>query len=400
MSVLRPPSQPLVGEAFRIPEGTSLHRVHYERRGPTAFNPVVENSHFFGERFDGTPADPYPFLYAAFTPETALAETVLHAVPFDEGGARLISPKIISGRRLAELKTTEPLDLLDLTSAAALARVGQSSWLVLADSGEYRHTRAWAALLREHNPWAQGFVWPSFCSHPEHMVVLFGDRCPSNILVEVKSAPLNPTRANDLLRAFRAQIPHQDPPGPLDEALPISEPPQPAKEKEGDDFVSFFKAHFPQVCRILNARQNDWELAQDAASRAFQIAHRRWPDVRAHPNRVGWVVKTGRRILMRVHRIQAKHPEQHLGDTDLNVSCEDLDPATTTVEKVALRAAIRNLARDKRECFVMHYVLHYSVADIAEFVQIPPGTVKSRLSAARRDLRDALGHDFREGGTR
>ncbi|WP_167543310.1 RES domain-containing protein [Streptomyces violaceusniger] len=384
-----------------MPEGTSLHRVHHERRGPTAFNPVVENSYFFGERFDGTPEDPYPFLYAALTPETALAETVLRAVPFNEGGVRLIPPQIIAGRRLAELKTTEPLALLDLTSAAALARVGASSALVLADSGEYGRTRAWAALLREHNPWAQGFVWPSFSSHPEHRVVLFGDRCPSNILVEVKSAPLNPMRANNLLRAFRAQVlPPQDPPGPFDEALPFREPPQLAKEKEGDDFVSFFKAHFSQVCRILNARQNDWELAQDAASRAFEIAYRRWPDVCAHPNRVGWVVITGRRILMRVHRIQAKHPVQHLGDTGLNVPCEDLDPAITTVEKVALHAAIGNLARDKRECFVMHYVLHYSVADVADFLQIPPGTVKSRLSAARRDLRDALGHDFRKGGTR
>ncbi|WP_412080480.1 RNA polymerase sigma factor [Streptomyces sp. SCL15-6] len=42
----------------------------------------------------------------------------------------------------------------------------------------------------------------------------------------------------------------------------------------------------------------------------------------------------------------------------------------------------------------------YPVNEISDLLSIPAGTVKSRLSAARKDLRDSLGYDFREGGTR
>jgi RNA polymerase sigma-70 factor (ECF subfamily) len=70
------------------------------------------------------------------------------------------------------------------------------------------------------------------------------------------------------------------------------------------------------------------------------------------------------------------------------------------VDRIALHTAIGNLTRDKRECLVMHHVDGYSVNEISDLLSIPAGTVKSRLSAARKDLMDSLGYDFREGGTR
>ncbi|MFJ9461629.1 sigma-70 family RNA polymerase sigma factor [Kitasatospora sp. NPDC101447] len=398
MSVLPPPSRPLAGEAVHIPEGTPLHRTHHERRAPTMYSPVVAGL-FGGGRFDATPEDPYPFLYAAFSPEIALWATLVRDTPFDDTAFRTIPRAAIRGRALAEVRTAEPLALLDLTTDAALTRVGASPALVHADSRDFVHTRAWAALLREHNPWAQGFLWPS--RHPDrNLVVLFGDRCPENALTEVGSEPLSPALVNRLL----ARVGRPRPVGPPEEAMPTGEAPHiagaPRQAPESDDFTAFFKANFRNVCRILNARHDDWELAQDAASRAFEIAYRRWPDVRAHPNPVGWVVLTGRRILIRVHQLQANRSLELTGDTDPKGAAEVADPAAATVEKVDVHAAIAALSRDKRECFVLHHVLHYPVADIAALLQIPAGTVKSRLSAARADLRDTLGHDFYKGGTR
>ncbi|MFD4863196.1 RES domain-containing protein [Streptomyces atratus] len=404
MSVFPPPPRHLGGQALQVPAGTPLHRVHHERRASTAFNPLLA-SPFSGGRFDATPEDPYPFLYAAFAPAVALAEAVVRTLPFSESGARIIPLAAIHGRRLSELRTTEPLALLDLTNAFALASVGASSELVMSDGGA--PSRAWAALLRRDNPWAQGFVWPSRYGHPENLVVLFEDRCSSGLLAEAESSPLTPSLTNSLLESFRCAVGIPDtqeplsvaPEKPRDVAPEVDEPPPPHAEV-GDDFALFFKTHFPSVCRILNARANDWELAQDAASHAFEMALRSWPDLCEHPNPVGWVVLTGRRVVIKTQRIQAKRSAGPLGPAALDVPCEDLNPATATVEKVAVHAAIGNLTRDKRECFVMHYALQHSVAYIADVLQIPPGTVKSRLSAARKDLKDALGHDFREGGTR
>lgn len=208
--------------------------------------------------------------------------------------------------------------------------------------------------------------------------MLFGDRCAPHILIEHTSWPLE-ARANELLASSRAGVVF----------------PRPART-----FDDFFKAHFLQVCRILNARQNNWEMAQETASRAFEIAYRKWADVSEHPNPLGWVVFTGRRLLMRACQKTASRPERPLNDSDAGAPCEGLDVASATVDKIALHTAIGNLTRDKRECLVMHYMYGYSVNEIADLLGIPPGTVKSRLSAARMDLKDSLGYDFYEGGTR
>lgn len=54
---------------------------------------------------------------------------------------------------------------------------------------------------------------------------------------------------------------------------------------------------------------------------------------------------------------------------------------------VALRATIARLPADQRELLHWHYGLGRSVAEIAEILSIPAGTVKSRLFAARETLK-------------
>jgi RNA polymerase sigma-70 factor (ECF subfamily) len=57
---------------------------------------------------------------------------------------------------------------------------------------------------------------------------------------------------------------------------------------------------------------------------------------------------------------------------------------------VAIRTALRRLTRDQRRVFVLYDVLGHTHNEIARRLAIPPGTSKSRLSDARRRLREAL----------
>ncbi|GGZ29080.1 sigma-70 family RNA polymerase sigma factor [Streptomyces nitrosporeus] len=370
-----PPARPLSAHRFVLSGDSRLYRVHRKRILSTAFNPRPADI-FTGGRFDGTPEDPYPYLYAASTPEAAVADTLLRALPFHSSpGPRLVPTAAVVDRQLTQMRTTAPLELIELRSEESLAAAGASSELVLSD--DLVRSRAWSSLLRVHNPWAQGLVWPSRFRRGHDLVVLFGDRCSHQILVEHTNWPLE-ARANELLADLKTVVLLPRPPA--------------------RDFDDFFRAHILQVCRILNARQNDWELAQEAASRAFEIAYRKWAEVSEHPNPVAWVVFTGRRILMRAYQKTASRPERPLNDWDTDTPIDSLDAAPTTVDRIALYTAIGNLTRDKRECLVMHYVYGYPVNEIAKMLNIPPGTVKSRLSAARKDLKDSLGYDFREGG--
>jgi hypothetical protein len=179
-----PPPARLRGMPNRVllPAGTRLWRVHQRRYPSDAFNPQGANEHFGGGSFDSTRSDPYPFLYAAFTGTTAVAEVLLRGLPFDDRGARILPRKMLAGRRLSVVELTGDVTLVALLSALDLAAVGQDEWLVQAEAAAYGQTRHWAHWLRHQATWAQGFIWPSKRNLPEHAVVLFGDRCPPGLL--------------------------------------------------------------------------------------------------------------------------------------------------------------------------------------------------------------------------
>ena len=52
-----------------------------------------------------------------------------------------------------------------------------------------------------------------------------------------------------------------------------------------------------------------------------------------------------------------------------------------------LHAAVRSLGKKKRTVIVLYYFESYSVSEIAEILGIPEGTVKSRLAAARAEIK-------------
>jgi hypothetical protein len=174
----RPPPSRFDGTPNRmlLPAGTRLWRVHPDRYGVEAFNPGPAPAGPGGGRFDSTPADRYPFWYGAPVQETALAETLLRDLPFDEAGARLLPHERVRGRRLSAVETTVELCLISLRSMRNLAAIGQDDWLVQAEPDRFPATRTWARWLRAQDPTAQGLIWQSRRDRPNEALVLFQDR--------------------------------------------------------------------------------------------------------------------------------------------------------------------------------------------------------------------------------
>lgn len=71
-----------------------------------------------------------------------------------------------------------------------------------------------------------------------------------------------------------------------------------------------------------------------------------------------------------------------------------LDEETAAIEPfpdaVDLHEAIHRLSASHRTVITLHYLEGYSVAELANMLNTPPGTVKSRLLYARLCLRDML----------
>jgi RNA polymerase sigma-70 factor (ECF subfamily) len=57
---------------------------------------------------------------------------------------------------------------------------------------------------------------------------------------------------------------------------------------------------------------------------------------------------------------------------------------------VALEACLETLPKDQRECFALRHAEEFSYAEIAALLEIPMGTVMSRLARAREKMRACL----------
>ncbi|MFD9942440.1 RES family NAD+ phosphorylase [Nonomuraea sp. NPDC059023] len=165
-----------------LPAGSRLWRVHDRTYKATSFNPEQADANFYGGRFDGTDRDPYPYFYAGLEAATALLETLLRDVPFNDRGKRVIRRRDVAGRRASVVETTRVLTLVDLCSGEALAAVAQDTWLVQTVSAEYHATRRWASWIRKQATAAHGLIWPSKREGSSPALVLFGDRCPDGCL--------------------------------------------------------------------------------------------------------------------------------------------------------------------------------------------------------------------------
>ena len=84
--------------------------------------------------------------------------------------------------------------------------------------------------------------------------------------------------------------------------------------------------------------------------------------------------------------------------------CHARDPAETALARADLEVAVAALGPDgspEREVWRLMYEQDRPVAEVAELLGVPPGTVKSRAHRARRLLRAALrDRTAAEGGTR
>lgn len=63
-------------------------------------------------------------------------------------------------------------------------------------------------------------------------------------------------------------------------------------------------------------------------------------------------------------------------------------------DTLALRQALEQLPPEQNVCLVMHYLEGWSVAEIAEALDVPEGTVKSRMRYGRGQLSRLLGEEW------
>lgn len=145
-------------------------------------------------------------------------------------------------------------------------------------------------------------------------------------------------------------------------------------------FAEFYRLHHGKIARSLAMNFGDAELGREAADEAMTRAYTNWGTVSGHSNPAGWVYRVG----LNWGRSWFRRAGRRLPWLDRSSSelPETSDPA--------LRAALLKLDHKHRAVVVCRYFLDWSTNQTAAALEIPTGTVKSRLHLALAELKTQL----------
>jgi RNA polymerase sigma-70 factor (ECF subfamily) len=157
-----------------------------------------------------------------------------------------------------------------------------------------------------------------------------------------------------------------------------------AQSGSAEALEQLLKLWYPKLLRYAAGRTHGRDASSDVVQETLLAAARRIRQIEDPAAFPKWLYRIlERRIadhLRAEMRRRGREPE--LVDVD-SVAAEAGEPAS-------LDDALAGLARESYQVVHLHYLLGFSVKEIASLIGVPEGTVKSRLYSARAGLRKLL----------
>ena len=143
---------------------------------------------------------------------------------------------------------------------------------------------------------------------------------------------------------------------------------------------------------FVGNREDAVDLAQEAFARAYRAMNRFDTKMPFYP----WFYRIVRNACLSHLKKKKRHGEVSLTaltESGYQVTDEGADPeraAQLGELRVRIAGALEGLTPDHREIIVLRHLQELSYSEIAACLDIPKGTVMSRLHSARRNLRSVL----------
>lgn len=147
------------------------------------------------------------------------------------------------------------------------------------------------------------------------------------------------------------------------------------------EFDDFYRSSWDDVYRPLAVTLRDPDLAAEAVEEGMARAYQSWRKVRDARNQQGWVYRVA--LNWSISHLRKTRREIH-GRTSVDggrwVNPPDVD----------LFDALGQLDMKHRSVVVLRYLLDWSEQEVAAALEVPQGTVKSRLHRSLGKLREEL----------
>jgi RNA polymerase sigma-70 factor (ECF subfamily) len=167
-----------------------------------------------------------------------------------------------------------------------------------------------------------------------------------------------------------------------------------AQAGSASDFEALFRAHWPRAYRAAYLVVHDAAGAEDVAQEAFVAAVRALDRFDSARPFGPWLHRIVVNRAIDWTRARALRREVGAGEAIGEVPAKERsEPATPLPEDVV--AALAALSPDHRAVVVLRYVLDYTPGEIARMLELPRGTVNSRLRRALDALQGSVGREER-----
>jgi RNA polymerase sigma-70 factor (ECF subfamily) len=158
--------------------------------------------------------------------------------------------------------------------------------------------------------------------------------------------------------------------------------------RDGDLLRALYDEHGAALwAYVTGLLSGDRVRAQDVVQETLLRAWRN-PDAIADPaTSRGWLYTVAKRIVIDDWRAARRKPEVITDDVPEQAVADATDQA---INRQLVIAAARQLSAEHREVLLECYFRGRSVAEAAETLGVPPGTIKSRTHYALHALRAAI----------
>jgi RNA polymerase sigma factor (sigma-70 family) len=167
------------------------------------------------------------------------------------------------------------------------------------------------------------------------------------------------------------------------------------RSQKGDRvaFAELFRRHRGDVSRLVFRMLGPTADAEDVVQEVFLQVHKSLVEFRGQAKFTTWLHRVTVNVVLMVRRAARSRPvfageplEDHEPDRGL-LPDED---AARKARITAFRRLLDKLPEKKRTVFILHEIEGKSPADIAEMVDAPVLTVRTRLFYARRELAEMM----------
>lgn len=169
-----------------------------------------------------------------------------------------------------------------------------------------------------------------------------------------------------------------------------------------EEALPWLDAVYRFALRLTGGRASE---AEDLVQETYLRAYRAWETFRPGTNARSWLFTIARNVFLRERQVAGRLPETHASELDVDLDvlasvnlfeAEAEDPSkrffSSFIDEEVVRA-VDALPNEFREAIVLSDIEGLNYSEIAQVLQIPKGTVKSRIFRGRRQLQQTL-HDY------